>query len=633
MVSAPRLLRRLDFIKSSRGKALINPASIAFAVLGLCITTFDALAIYEAGQNAHEERFYASCQRIEKALLTRFNAYEQILRGGVAFFEGSENVTREEWASYFDRIDIHIDYPGIQGIGYSVVVPPNEISDFERGVVDEGFTDFKVWPPGVRSPTTSIPYIEPFDVRNRRTFGYDMMSEGIRRKAMQAAIDLGGPALSGRVTLKQEFSTKVQSGFLLYHPHYENGVPLDSIERRRKAIQGFVYSPFRMEDFMKGLLGDQMSATGLRIKDPGASAENAIMYDTTNQNPDPIFWNSITIENSGYPWTVEISSSKQFEKGFSSIPTLAVALAGITITLLGVVVLADSRSTRFRATEIAEKMTLSLRKRKAEILELNSSLEQKVAQRTSKLEVANKELDSFAYTISHDLRTPARHIRGLKKFLIEDHGKELSNGATDYLTQIEKATERMESLIEDMLILARCAHSAPRLASVDLSGMTLEISQFLTTHCPERQIEFSIAPNLRASADPAMCKAIFQNLLENAVKFTAREEVAEISFGQVETEKGNCFYIRDNGAGFDMKYSKKLFSPFKRLHSPSDFPGTGIGLAIVKKMITHHDGKIWAESEKGVGTTFYFCFAKVSDVKETQFHQALPSQDFYEAVV
>lgn len=610
----PHFLRRLKFAKSSRVRGMLYPTSIAFACLGLVVTFFTADAIYRSARMALEERFEASCLRIDKALSNRFDAYEQVLRGGVAFFESTENVSREEWASYVDKIEIEIDYPGIQGIGYSAIVSPDRITEFEQEVIAEGFPEFRVWPEGARDMMTSILYLEPFDVRNRRAFGFDMMSESIRRTAMQKAIDLGRSTLSGSVTLKQEFDTGVQKGFLLYLPFYKHGVPLDTVEQRRAAIQGFVYSPFRMNDFMKGLMGTEVSEVGISIKDAGSAARNELMFETEAINPTPLFSKTLTVENSGYPWTVEVLSSKQFDSGFSYLPSLAVILAGITITLLGVVILADSRSMQIRATKIAEEMTSSLRKREREILELNGSLEEKVAQRTARLQSVNEELDAFSYTISHDLKTPVRHIKDLRGFLVEDYEDELPQGAKDYLGRIERATVQMESLIEDMLALARCVHIKPRYAEVDLSGMAREMADTLSGSFPERQFEFVIAAGLNAYADRNMCKAIFQNLLENAVKFTGREEVAMISFGETDTERGKAFYVRDNGAGFDMQYSGKLFQPFRRLHSSSEFPGTGIGLATVKKMIAHQGGDIWVDSEKGVGTTFYFCLPAAGEI-------------------
>jgi PAS domain S-box-containing protein len=243
------------------------------------------------------------------------------------------------------------------------------------------------------------------------------------------------------------------------------------------------------------------------------------------------------------------------------------------------------------------------RKRMEEdVQKLNEDLKQRAAQ----LEAANKELEAFSYSVSHDLRAPLRSIDGFSHVVLEDYGEQLPADARGYLERVRAAAQRMAVLIDDLLNLSRVTRTALQPRFINLSKMAEEVLRGLQESHPEREVTVKIAPDLMVEADPHLMHIVMENLLSNAWKFTAKQEQTVIEFGQLGQVKERTFYVRDNGAGFDMAYAGKLFGVFQRLHSVSEFPGTGVGLATVQRIISIHGGRIWPESAEGKGTTFYF---------------------------
>ncbi len=237
---------------------------------------------------------------------------------------------------------------------------------------------------------------------------------------------------------------------------------------------------------------------------------------------------------------------------------------------------------------------------------LNSELERRVKERTILLEAANKELESFAYSVSHDLRAPLRAIDGFSQAILEDYGDKLDENGHEYLVRVRKASYRMSDLIDDMLKLSRVTRSEMEKKYFNLSAVVTEILERLQSAAPDRATEFIVREEVLVNADQRLITIALENLLDNAFKFTKKKEKTIIEFGVNGDNGGKTYFIRDNGEGFDMKYYDKLFGVFQRLHNPDDFPGTGIGLATVKRVIHKHGGNIRAESVPGEGTVFYF---------------------------
>ena len=244
----------------------------------------------------------------------------------------------------------------------------------------------------------------------------------------------------------------------------------------------------------------------------------------------------------------------------------------------------------------------------------HDELEERVRQRTADLELANRELEAFSYSVSHDLRAPLRSIDSFTRLLQEDCGDKLDDEGKDNLQRVRAASKRMDQLIEDMLNLARVTRGELRMEPVNLSSLAQEIIGELAVREPEREVHLLIAPAVVVSGDGNLLRIALGNLLGNAWKFTSKREEAKIEFGVIRQEGRPVYFVRDNGAGFDMVFARKLFGAFQRLHTTKDFPGTGIGLAIVQRVIHRHEGRVWAEGTVDGGATFFFTLGKQSTV-------------------
>jgi PAS domain S-box-containing protein len=313
----------------------------------------------------------------------------------------------------------------------------------------------------------------------------------------------------------------------------------------------------------------------------------------------------------------EILGNEVFE---AALPNVSRALAGESVLLAGERL---SKSSGLRHLEIslvpqcgeqgqvigfyALKRDITGQQRaEDQVRRLNAELESRVRERTAELTAANHELESFAYSISHDLRAPLRGIDGFSHLLAEEYSDRLDEQGRDYLDRVRRAAQRMGTLIDDILELSRVTRQEMRRVRVDLSQIAAELIDECSRAEPHRRVDVSLAAGCSAVGDPQLLRVMMQNLLENAWKYTGKTEKARIDFFNERIDGETVFQVSDNGVGFDMQYAGRLFSPFQRLHSPEEFEGTGIGLATVARVVHRHGGRAWAESAPGEGATFRF---------------------------
>ncbi|HVI26611.1 MAG TPA: CHASE domain-containing protein [Xanthomonadaceae bacterium] len=695
---------------------------LAFAVFIAALVVVQ-LYVFKTEQReleAAETAFAARTDEMAALLVQRLDNYELINRGGVSLFASVDRPSRQQWQDYVAGLNITRRFPALVGLGYAVYVSPGQLSDLQLALRDSGEGLFAVHPRGPRDHYGPILYLEPQNQVNVDAIGYDMFAEPVRHAAMQAALETGEPRISGLVHLVQDRGAPIPSA-QIYLPVFRGGVRPATMAARRELMNGWVYAPFRIADFVQEALHNtQRRGIRLRLADVTGPAEVELYADPGPANL-AAFRRSVMLDVYGRRWRVDFESPPQeaLEARIAGLRTARV-IGFLAAMLLFAVILSLTR-TRERAERLAETMSESYRRSElrfraamqysaigkalldrqgriveanpslaailgsdrealigttfgshfveddhapvrthemqafsdgvlrttrslrrtdgdvrqaqltfapvpgeigqditrlvqveditdrvraeAQVLALNRSLEARVATRTHELTMANRELERFAYSVSHDLRAPLRAIDGFSRMLAERYGARLDEDGREYLARVRAAAGRMGELIDSLLKMARLSRGDLRLRALDLTRIASDAIGELRASDPARKVEVEIAPGLHAVGDPGLARSLLQNLLDNAWKFTRQREDARIEVGRTE---GGEFFVRDNGAGFDPDFVDKLFRPFQRLHSQTDFSGHGIGLASVKRIVERHGGSIRAEGRPGEGATFYF---------------------------
>jgi PAS domain S-box-containing protein len=331
--------------------ALIIPLIITYA--GWRIANND-------DKNDARVSFDFKIRETNQTILKRMHAYEQVLLGGIGLLASSDTVTRGEWKTYVENLLIDKNFPGILGIGYSYSLKYSDSLKLVRAMQREGFSNFRIWPEGKREEYTSVIYIEPFNERNQRAFGYDLLSEPLRKSAMLEARDNGLTTITGKITLVQETEYNIQAGFLIFIPFYKKNIQAPTIEQRRELFKGYVYSPFRMSHLMRTTLGNDLSNINIKIYDGLDTIPKNLMYNSDslyNSAPDESFTGTSILNLYGKTWTLKFIALPKFIASFESDRPIIVLLSGILISLLFSLVtisFMNSKKTSKKLSEVLE---------------------------------------------------------------------------------------------------------------------------------------------------------------------------------------------------------------------------------------------------------------------------------------
>lgn len=383
---------------------------ILFISITLTITAY-FVSKYYAKERAWDQFYFRSLE-IEQAVRDRLYIYEEMLWSGVGFIYASDQIDRKNFAQFVKTLDINKRWPGIQGFGYSVPVLPEEKEAHINGVRGEGFADFKIYPEGKRDLYSSIIYLEPFDWRNQRAFGYDMWSNPTRREAMKRARDNGEAATSGIITLVQETDKNIQPGFLMYLPVYKTKYIPETLAERRNQFQGWIYAPFRAEDLMNGILRNHRPDLEFEIFDGEKMSAETLLYDSNkffhlnDAAHDPVFERTMKVKLQGRYWTIYFHTNTNFYNDINDNQPLFIAIAGGIVDLLLFYVIYAMYFINQRARRIAESMTRevenskevlkeTVKRRTADLEKVQHDLEKKVQERTKELEMKIKEMRFF----------------------------------------------------------------------------------------------------------------------------------------------------------------------------------------------------------------------------------------------
>ncbi|WP_024303205.1 CHASE domain-containing protein [Pseudogulbenkiania sp. MAI-1] len=583
-------------------------ALLAFSALFGMTLWLWASATEEAIHTARA-RFNFKVNEIEFAVQQRLLAYEQVLRGGVGLFAANDEVKRDEWRTYVGTLAIGHNYPGIRGIGFSRRILPPELATHVQAVRAEGFPHYALRPAGERSEYTSIVYLEPFDWRNQRAFGYDMFSEPVRHEAMVRARDTGQPSISGKVQLVQETKQAVQNGFLMYLPVYRNDTPLGTVEERRAALLGYVYAPFRMNDLMQGILGrNALPDIDLDIHDGRDDSSQSLLFDSSpehlHERDASVFYATSVIEFAGRHWTLHFGSLPAFESAIDQQKPRLILLGGLLISALFAAFVWSSSLNRQRSREVAH-VNRRLQREIAERTQLAQELEQ--AKETA--EAANRAKSAFLASVSHELRTPLT--------LILAPLDELRSAKTppdqwhEQLARVQRNALMLLNRVNDLLDFSKAEAGKfdVRWETINPTAVLAPIAED-TAAVAQRKgctLDWHIDPALdTVCVDQNHFEKIVLNLLANALKFTPAGGWIRLE-ATARDEQWFQLEVTDSGIGIEEDKLPLLFTRFQQVDSSStrQYGGTGIGLALVKELAELMGGHVGVESTPGKGSRFY----------------------------
>ena len=596
-------------------------SSLPWLVLGVslvvsAIATWAALATVRGRVDA---RFASAVQSTRDRVDGRLDTYVALLQATAGFFAASRDVSNEEFRDYTARLRMRERYPGVQGLGYSERVVPEDVAALERRMRASGLPSFRLWPAGRRDEYSAIIYLEPLDRRNEAAIGYDMSTDPARREAMDRARDSGGPAMSGRVRLVQEIDERKQAGFLIYVPIYRGGGVPSTVDARRAALAGFVYAPFRADDLFDGIFGSESEPrVAFRLYDGDRPDDAALLHDSdTEQRADrgsrlpelaslSARADTVPMYEAGRRWTLVFmpTTSLLDGAGRTLVPLIAVAGAMVSM-LLFLLVRAEVR----------------VREREWRTTRETAALASQVQARNTELAAANRLKSEFLATMSHEIRTPLNAILGYTEILEMGLSGPVTPEQSSQLARITSSGKHLLGLIDDILDLSRI--EANRLSVTRRParvGRAMDDAlALLRPQATVRRVALVSEcddSDDRYLGDEQRVQQILANLLANAVKFTPAGgqvtlrcgRAAELPHGTDAASGGPwiCFTVVDTGVGIAAEHHQRIFQPFVQGDSgyTRAHGGAGLGLTISRRLARLMGGELTLESTEGEGSRF-----------------------------
>ncbi len=582
----------------SKARNVMYSLLVFLAILVLVFVT--AMYARHAEEDSVNLEFLSACSDIQTKIDLRIRAQAQLLRSGAAFFAASDSVTRKDWEEFYRNSNIDINLPGILGLGFAKIIPKNELAAHLRQIRSEGYPDYTVRPETKREVYTSIIYLEPFSGRNLRAFGYDMFSEPVRRRAMEASRDSNRAILSGKVYLVQETKTDVQAGVLMYVPAYRHNKPISTVEERRAAIYGWVYSPYRMNDLIEGVLGPQNLMQGERIRleiyDGIQASEESLLFDSRYRGQVQQRFDrtqTVSFLFHGNMWTLKFSQS---DKPIPLLqrPVSLVYIGGFFIAVLFFFLVLNLMNTRLRAVRMAEGLTEELQQAKQQA------------------ESANKAKSEFLLNVSHEFNTPLNAVMNYAE-LIATAGESERNA---YADSIRASGGRLLSMVNDILDLIKSENNGIELVTgyIETESFIQEIAKGFADKAREKDLRFltETAENLpyAVCVDEKRLRQVISNLVDNAIKYTdtgtvsLRVAVLNNALPAPDDKVTLMIEVKDTGKGISEAYLKRIFEEFSQEEKKTVLSGIGIGLALTKRLTDKMHGTIRVVSKQGAGSTF-----------------------------
>jgi signal transduction histidine kinase len=555
-------------------------------VVTLCAWYFTQNQVREK----REQQFEREADSLQSQVEERMRKYEDALWAGVAVYDTyGESVTREQWRDYTRSIHIEVKYPGISGLGVIRSVAPDQIDEYIARE-QESYPAFAPYPEHEEDEYLPITFIEPL-AKNIEAVGLDMAHETNRFEAAKRTRRTGASQITGPIVLVQDAGST--PGFLFYAPFYANP-EASTVEERLESFRGMVYAPFVVKDLMRGVLAEENRYVGVRISDGDEVLYDEHSPDVADFDRDPMIERTKTIAMYGRNWTFDIRAADSFRLAQSNSQPRTILIGGLVIDalLIGLFVLI-SRANR-RALRYADSATAELK------------------QQTKELKLSNQELERFAYVASHDLQEPLRMVRSFATLLGEEYEGKLDERGNRWLGFMVDGAVRMQALVKGLLEYSRIGRIQIEPVRVNTNAVFDRVLVDITNLIEETNADVTRQDLPDVIGVEQHVAHVFQNLIANAIKFHESGQKPIVEVGAEHRGALNVFFVRDNGIGIEAQYADRIFEVFQRLHTNEAFPGTGIGLAVVKKIIDAHGGEIWFESRLGEGSTFVFSFPQVN---------------------
>lgn len=575
---------------------------LPFLILATCVvfTLVASIMYYDYISKKNYEEFEKESQSLVDKIEKRLDHYGEVLQAARGLFAASKEVERDEWKTFIETQKIQERFPGIQGVGFQKRTIDKEmfLKDMEE-LRSLGLLNRDMPVIGPDGYYRYIFYLEPVNERNKKAYGYDMYSEPVRREAIERSRDYNTPALSGKVTLVQEITEQKQYGFLLYLPVYENGKPYGTIEDRNKYAIGQVYEPFRIGDFVNGIINDQYNNLDFCIYDSSKSDENLMfIHDALQLCEDygyPSIHKTIETTNFGRTWVITFHRDISTSGFLDDIIIDLILSVGFSISAILFFIIKKIQSINRQKQEQEIESKLAEVQHRTEI---------------NHLEQINQLKTEFVSVISHELKTPLASIQGYAEILNME-SKNLTEDQKGDISEIHKNARILSSIVNDLLDTQKL-----ELHKLVLSKSQVDINKLIdglifgfkpTTTKKSILLENHINDKIILDCDESRFVQILNNLVKNAIESITHQNGVINVYAQRESDRV-IFSVKDNGSGMSKQQMDNLFKKFYQSDTSMARKkgGSGLGLFISKELIELHGGKIWAESELGKGTTFYF---------------------------
>jgi len=538
-----------------------------------------------------EIKFDRQADHVINLIYERMEKYENALWSGVAAIQSqSYGIDYQEWKRFSETLEIHNKYKGINGIGIIYNVLPQDFDQYletQRQIRP----NYKIYPAHDKKEYLPITYIEPVS-NNMKAVGLDIAHEENRYNAALKARDTGLSQMTGPIKLVQD--SQQTPGFLLYAPFYQKDSG-GSIEERRSNFIGLVYAPFIVKNLMAGVLESKNRQIFVKIYDGEEILYSEYEDNLSQLDSNPLFKKAVEVKKYGRHLTFEIETKNSFRVENNYYQPQIILLGGITIDIL-----------------LFSIFVLLTRSNKR-VLDFSDIVTEDYRNKVEELSRSNTELERFAFIASHDLQEPLRMVSSFTELLEKEYSEKFDDQAHFYMKNVKDSSSRMRMLIRGLLEYSQVQKSRDNKNEIVDFKKCLEEAEFNLSELIEgSNANVSAEENYpKIKCTPSNCTRLLQNLIGNAIKYKHPDRNPNVSIQFKENEVEYVFSIADNGIGIDKQYFDKIFSIFERLHSKNEYDGTGIGLAICKKIVELWGGRIWVESDLGHGSTFHFSVPKI----------------------